>query len=57
MPHHLSERHCGMQRFTEGSLVGLQWAEQAQYLFSASGERCHAMEQAFQPVTHQYAVQ
>jgi sn-glycerol 3-phosphate transport system ATP-binding protein len=47
----------GMQHFTEGSLVGLQWAGHAQYLFSSSGERCHAVEQAFQPVTHQYAVQ
>lgn len=48
----------GMQRFSEGSLVGLQWDERAQYLFSSSnGERCHHREHAFQTVTQKYAIQ
>ncbi|WP_261452952.1 ABC transporter ATP-binding protein [Serratia grimesii] len=58
VPGQITVKIPGMQHFTEGSLVGLQWAAAAQYLFStSSGERCHHLEHAFQTVTYQYAVQ
>ncbi len=39
----------GMQHFSDGSVVGLQWSAARQYLFSSSsGQRCaHAEHQAF----------
>ncbi|ERK09410.1 SN-glycerol-3-phosphate transport ATP-binding protein UgpC [Pantoea sp. AS-PWVM4] len=47
----------GMQRFEEGSLVGLQWSPSQQYLFAShSGKRCWLAEQTLYSCEKKYAV-
>ncbi|WP_210451097.1 ABC transporter ATP-binding protein [Pantoea ananatis] len=48
---------AGMKRFSEGSLVGLQWPADKQYLFSTdSGKRCLHAEQLMSVSSKKYAV-
>jgi sn-glycerol 3-phosphate transport system ATP-binding protein len=47
----------GLQRFTDDSLVGLQWSTSRQYLFSTtSGQRCVAAEHPMLLAEKKYAV-
>ena len=47
----------GMQRYDEGSQVGLQWSAARQYLFSSiSGKRCASAEQQMFSSQKKYAV-
>jgi sn-glycerol 3-phosphate transport system ATP-binding protein len=47
----------GMQRFAEGSDVGLQWSAARQYLFHReSGKRCEHAEQQMFASQKKYAI-
>ena len=48
---------AGMRRFSEHSLVGLQWSASRHYFFvTASGKRCYGAEQTALPSEQKYAV-
>lgn len=48
---------AGMRRFSEHSLVGLQWSATSQYFFvTTSGKRCYGAEQNVLPSEQKYAV-
>lgn len=56
-PEPVTVKVAGMKRFSEHSLVGLQWSATKQYFFaSASGKRCYSAEQHFLPSEQKYAV-
>lgn len=57
IPAPVTVKVAGMQRFTDGSEVGLQWSAARQYLFySDSGQRCVDAEQHMFASQKKYAV-